>query len=1306
MRKATENQGNTRRLTDYKKNSISKKNKVKDFGSQLCSLHFTSSHQEIPMRLSQVPNRLSPPPSRKILPHSGPELCCKERPGVQRHPAQSPGPVTSQGFTPNSLTGPSVNRLHSKPKDRLSSPRHSVQPPGLTSSGPNCILNSSNKPHAMSRDRVGPLQSRVQTVPGVVSVGSINGDSPSVPQPPHQRLLHFVSPQCVGKSKNDSPSSHISRDRVTDCKATLSNSGTKNKFEHRQEPDQCQQSERTTSNHFETKVGGFNGFSHKNVLDCATRHENGKKAHFQRPSLGETQTAKPTVGDPRRNSCPEEALKGRGGPLQSHAREESICSAPPSAPKHKQSHDAPWPNRCTRIPPAMGAKQFLFNSTERGVLMIRSSSDPKPSDNGVKNRNGLHAKTDKLHSSPHLPKKDTGCSSSSHHSGPSANSTSPSAVKPLNRTHPIVERRKSDGNIVKSKPPSCSSNGPSAEKAKAPRARKHVVLPDTEELFTPDPFTYVGGLPRKTSKPKIEEAPEKTPLSRTASGSSTAAPVSPCHKTRTPSPTAVSSQISLSPTSKRVKLESISTTSGKSENGPVTSSGSQLKKKSVRVESRAVSPLANSVSSHTSVDAAASEKTSAAASRQPRLERRRTDVNEDPVAMDLDLDLSLALDVDVTQSSQSSEDEQLISLKEIMERAAKPPDTPEKGAFSEPSTPGHHSSQTKNLLPSTTKPDIYKNNLDDILKETNSIKRAKEIRMENLTACNKDLLKIAEYEEAEENQGEHISTEHQAFLQHYSVMSNTIREIPPGEVVFNTEKIGCIFDQDTLKLRDCTVNPQGTAQKTLLWSSPAQLRLYVAIGLFQEGYDYQSPCPTPVARFLFKMMSIHSDRLASDGMLQALFDIALTAAYKRVMSDSHQFTVWVPSLADVTLILLNMGAAFVTLYPFENLQPLFTERDLLEDVYVKRESPLSREQSIFSEHNYNNVFKYLSCSLGLCPRAYSDDELLLLLTLVSRISLDPQLILLSSLNLYPLHCRIVNNFMDWDKMLPKICLALTDLTDDHHNMCYLVHLLPNSKRGRQLRQHLSMSMISKLMDGNCTYRPKQTNFQLAELRPYLLRMRPSSLLQDMLNSGSGHKNEDNTPDQQAYYLCYSLLTLANEASNLQFFTAQQKEQLLHLSSELQEHVKSDIRERGKCLYQSKVKDLVARIYTKWQILLQRTKPLHNKLYDYWQPGDTLISSQEEQENGEITVMDVDEADPTEESTEETEKKTAEPEENMELGEQLVGTEESSSAKHTSRTEETTAPASDNSKRAAGHTETQTDSAPQPTETQSESGCFA
>lgn len=70
---------------------------------------------------------------------------------------------------------------------------------------------------------------------------------------------------------------------------------------------------------------------------------------------------------------------------------------------------------------------------------------------------------------------------------------------------------------------------------------------------------------------------------------------------------------------------------------------------------------------------------------------------EDPVDLELDLGLRFALNVDLTESSNSSEDEQLLSLQDIFERVSKPPDTPEKGSFSEPSTPGNNSCKLKTV---------------------------------------------------------------------------------------------------------------------------------------------------------------------------------------------------------------------------------------------------------------------------------------------------------------------------------------------------------------------------------------------------------------------------------------------------------------------------------------------------------------------------------------------------------------------------------------------------------------------------------
>ncbi|XP_010743029.3 SMC5-SMC6 complex localization factor protein 2 isoform X1 [Larimichthys crocea] len=1296
MKRATENQGNTRSLSDY----FSPRSKAKDHALQQRPLpHFASFLQETPMKPSQVPNQLPYPPPRRMLPLQSPELCHRDRLGPPRQPPHHLGPIHSAGFVPSSPTntGPSVNRLHPTPRDKLGSLHHSAQPPGSycsrlasvnpTNSGP--TANKLQSSHSLSshirRDQVPESKVtlsysgskhvtaqrqesyKVQSSDVRSATPTVQLHRPPVTSPynpraaqevcplPHSDSVHWSPGNNQWPLRGYQPSPNNQSDRSVSSSLTTMHSAVA--------PCQDQQHKQTPSS--EKLIPAVDLNSQKRHMEFEDCKNTAKKLCLQSANSGKAQTPNLTVGNSLCTSLVSQPSSGNSSGLELSPKttNSQLCTEPAfgqstylelSSTFKPTLSSCASPKPCLKRQSSVGAsdKQPYLNSSQNQTMkVIELKLSPKPGEESLKKRSEEKDKSSSLLSTE-VPQKDTGSAPDfqlgSSLSGHPHRSPPGLQLKTPSKGNQEEESRKSDSRTPK--PVSKSHSGcRTGERNKTARSRRPVTIPDDiDALFTPDPMTFVVSHGQKVPKPRIDVATSKAHTSEkssssTVSSSSTTVTGSLCRKTQnsvvTGSPhvadtkVAPPSQVSMPTVAlERVKLENLRTFFPKDselKNSPNTSSGRQLKDESVKSHDKHTSLLPNNVRPCTieTTNAAASERTSTLhCSQSPLLERQasegsRKQVNEvDPIDVELDLGLSFALDLDLTQSSQSSEEEQLLSLQEMMERVTKPPDTPEKGAFSEPSTPGHHSSQSKTLpLPSNTKTGIYKNNLDQMLKEINNNKKAKEIEIQLLTACKEDLLRIAEYEEAEENREEGISSEHQEFLQRYSLMSSAIREVPPGEVVFNLEKFGRIFNQNTLQLRQCMVNPQGTAQKTLLWSSPAQLRLHVNIGLFQEAYDCRSPCPTQVTRFLFKMMSVHNERMVSEKLLQSLCDIACTAAYQIVKNGNQQFKVWVPSLADVSLVLMNMGVAFVTLFPFENLQPPFTEGDLLEDIYIKSESPSSNgEQSTFPEHNCNSILKYLSYCMDLCPRAYSDSELLLLLTVVGRVGLDTRLMLQSSVELYPLQYKIVNNIRDWSNMLPRICLALTDLTDDHHNMCLLVQLLPDNTRGKQLRRHLSLSMISKLLDGNCTYRPTEKEIRLSELRPYLPRMQPSTLLRGMLSSSSrGQKDRDDMTilDQQSYYLCYSLLTLANEASNFQFFPAHQKEQLLYMCSELETHVKCDIRESEKCLYRSKVKDLVARIYTKWQMLLQRTRPLHGKLYDYWKPlpVDTLTSSQEEQE---------------------------------------------------------------------------------------------
>ncbi|XP_062852138.1 SMC5-SMC6 complex localization factor protein 2 [Trichomycterus rosablanca] len=575
-------------------------------------------------------------------------------------------------------------------------------------------------------------------------------------------------------------------------------------------------------------------------------------------------------------------------------------------------------------------------------------------------------------------------------------------------------------------------------------------------------------------------------------------------------------------------------------------------------------------------------------------EKKKCLVWKDPFDLDEDVDdcaLSLS-------SSTSTEEEQLLSLKEILERSSRVPDTPDKMAFSEPSTP-----LTK-VSPEDlkTKAVTYKNTLDQMLKEKEQNQKSKELEMQLLQTCKEDLLKLDEENESAEDL---LSHEQREFLQKFSVTSCAIRDIHPGEEMFMLTNFGRLFNHESLDLRKLGVIPNNIAQQTLLQARSDQLLLLLSAGLFRRAY-LSSPCQRQVTHWLFQMMSVHPNPVISAQILLSMTTIALSAAQQIVEKHSKKFEVWVPSIKDVALVFLNMGVSFVNLFPYEALQPPFTEGDLLESSEIQPDDARGEKEGVsFPEHNFENVVKYLALCAALCPRAYTDEELLLLLTVICRVSLETRLQLMPTGDLTRLLHHILNNLSDWETQLPEVCQAITDLSEDHHNLRWLVLLLPHSGKGKQLRRHLSVAIISKLLNQRCTYKPSCLEFQLSDLRIYLPRMRPSLLLKNFMTvkTTDPQDAEDcaTTPDQQAYYLCYSLLALTNEASNFEFLPSKQRNELRLLSAELEKHIKCDIRESEKMLYRSKVKDFVARIYTKWQVLLQRSRPEEGKLYDYWKP---------------------------------------------------------------------------------------------------------
>ncbi|XP_063195252.1 SMC5-SMC6 complex localization factor protein 2 isoform X4 [Chroicocephalus ridibundus] len=506
----------------------------------------------------------------------------------------------------------------------------------------------------------------------------------------------------------------------------------------------------------------------------------------------------------------------------------------------------------------------------------------------------------------------------------------------------------------------------------------------------------------------------------------------------------------------------------------------------------------------------------------------------------------------------------------------------------------------------------YVNSLEHLLKEKEQSKRVDELEKQLQEDIQRRETDSSDGDDEENASGdEDLSEEHRAFIKRFSVIADAIPDYHPGEDIFDLSASGKAFNQHNLDLRNFHLIPQNPIEKLLLNSGVTQ-QLSLAINGFLSSAYSCILCPIPILKWLFQMMSVHPDYCVSTQILDRLMEITL----KNASISDEQCKPWIPSLADVSAVFVNMGVAFRSLFPLQHLQPSFNECDILSKMQetVSKQQPrgegdptsASPAFSSLPENNLINVIKFLGFCTTVIQGGYTDQEILLLLLLLFKISLEKQLKQIPLIDFQCLFIKLLISIKDWDTKMPELCLAVSELSSNHHNLLWLVQLVPSwIIRGREVRRRLSLVVISKLLNKKHIGIPDDSDKQMCLLHQYLVYMKPSNLLKKM-REGQEQQNADgdhlNTElEQEAYYLIYILLHLVSEASFFDVVNSNQRQHLLKLCGALDKHIKCDIREDARLFYRTKVKDLVARIYGKWQDMIQTTRPTQGKLHDFWEP---------------------------------------------------------------------------------------------------------
>lgn len=221
----------------------------------------------------------------------------------------------------------------------------------------------------------------------------------------------------------------------------------------------------------------------------------------------------------------------------------------------------------------------------------------------------------------------------------------------------------------------------SKPKRTAVSRRSSLLLGDINDLFTPDPVTYVVMPVHKAGNPNLNENIKSTSTE--------------------PHPPMTASQPMTTPSNKmtgsvNLRKESPDTGSLLKEN-PVETTVEQLNTETVQSSAdRMLNPC--TLESDTIQKTSPAPCCEAPPQENQAWEETKHQSSEDP--LDDESDLDFRVDFDPSQSSKSSEEEEpFFSLHDIMNRCAQPLDTPVKETLSEPSVHGDHSeSKTVSFL--------------------------------------------------------------------------------------------------------------------------------------------------------------------------------------------------------------------------------------------------------------------------------------------------------------------------------------------------------------------------------------------------------------------------------------------------------------------------------------------------------------------------------------------------------------------------------------------------------------------------------
>ncbi|XP_069476361.1 protein FAM178B [Ambystoma mexicanum] len=442
--------------------------------------------------------------------------------------------------------------------------------------------------------------------------------------------------------------------------------------------------------------------------------------------------------------------------------------------------------------------------------------------------------------------------------------------------------------------------------------------------------------------------------------------------------------------------------------------------------------------------------------------------------------------------------------------------------------------------------------------------------------------------------------EHRLFIKRYSVSSNGIPSIYPGEDIFTEPQHLQLGNPSAFFMLDTRDLPSRHILEHMLFSSSfLQQMSFIRDGFLSFLYRCL-PCPKPVLSWLFQLLAAPPE--VSMDSFKAIWDLSMDILLKAEDGTGY---MWCPTLQEVVMVFQNLGARPAALLPGDSLPRHWTPGACCTPVPRSSDAKIAVSEDTSMQGpgtetplatNLSHVFKYLTLCSATRPRWYTDCELLTLVRILSKASLDRALRCQPKEDLRQLLSTLLNNIRSWERKLPDLCVSLSQLSEHHHNLLSIVQHIPViTARGRQLQRHLSLVVIAKVLGKTRQAHLCKDDEQLPMLCRLLGFMKPSALKYHLEQVKKAEEpqsaaEQQTDLDREVCYLCHTLLMLSNMVVGSEAIPLGNWNYLHALCIQLDQQIMRNIRETPQFMYRSKVKDLAVRTYVKWQELLVQGQP--------------------------------------------------------------------------------------------------------------------